>query len=203
MSVDAVKNFAGRSQQERIVDFLNEVGMLRHTPRTGYQFLGSGQENVAEHSFRTAVIGHVLARLAGIAPERVVFLCLFHDLHEARTGDFNYVNHMYNHAESRVALTHATAGTGLEDEVLNGFQELQDSVSIESRLAHDADQLDFILNLKAESDKGNAFALDWLENACKRLVTEEGRSLASVIMQTDHNLWWYAGADRSWWEKHR
>ena len=48
----------GRDRLTRVVDFLNECGMLRKTPRTGYQFLGSGSENVAEHSFRTAVIGH-------------------------------------------------------------------------------------------------------------------------------------------------
>ena len=39
--------------------FLYEVGMLKKTPRTGYRFLGSGEESVAEHSFRTAVIGYV------------------------------------------------------------------------------------------------------------------------------------------------
>ena len=31
----------------RLADFVFELGMLRKTPRTGYQFLGSGAENVA------------------------------------------------------------------------------------------------------------------------------------------------------------
>ena len=83
-------------QLGRLADFCNEVGMLRHTPRNGYAFLGSGRENVAEHSYRVSVLGYALARLAGADPARVAFLCLFHDLHEARTGDFNYVNHRYN-----------------------------------------------------------------------------------------------------------
>ncbi|MGE4193968.1 MAG: phosphohydrolase, partial [Pseudodesulfovibrio sp.] len=39
-----------RGRLTRIVDIFNECGMLRKTPRTGYQFLGSGSENVAEHS---------------------------------------------------------------------------------------------------------------------------------------------------------
>ena len=46
---------------KRTAEFLFEVGMLKRTPRTGYQFLGSGGESVADHSFRTAVIGYVLA----------------------------------------------------------------------------------------------------------------------------------------------
>ena len=37
--------------------------MLKKTPRTGYQFLGTGKESVAEHSFRTAIIGYVLASI--------------------------------------------------------------------------------------------------------------------------------------------
>ena len=44
-------------QLERITDFFHEAGHLRHTPRSGYAFLGSGSENVAEHSYRTSVIG--------------------------------------------------------------------------------------------------------------------------------------------------
>ncbi|MDO9081998.1 MAG: HD domain-containing protein, partial [Humidesulfovibrio sp.] len=54
-----------RSRMTRLADFLFECGMLRKTPRTGYQFLGTGSENVAEHSFSTAVIGFVLAQMAG------------------------------------------------------------------------------------------------------------------------------------------
>ena len=95
-------------QLGRLADFCNEVGMLRHTPRSGYAFLGSGRENVAEHSYRVSVLGYALARLAGADPARVTFLCLFHDLHEARTGDFNYVNHRYNQCRARQALEDAT-----------------------------------------------------------------------------------------------
>ena len=58
--------------------------MLKRTPRSGFQFLGSGAESVAEHSFRTAIIGYTLARLDGQADTgRVVQLCLFHDVPEA------------------------------------------------------------------------------------------------------------------------
>ena len=80
-------------QLERITDFFHEAGHLRHTPRSGYAFLGSGSENVAEHSYRTSVIGYTLATLAGADAARVPFLCLLHNPHEARTGAFNYVNH--------------------------------------------------------------------------------------------------------------
>ena len=184
---------------ERLADFFNEVGMLRHTPRTGYAFLGSGKENVAEHSYRVSVMGYVLARMCGLDPARVTFLCLFHDLHEARTGDFNYVNHRYDQCQARRALEDCVDGTGLEADVLPLWDELAAGASPESVLAHDADQLDLICNLKAELDKGNAFAAQWLESAVKRLRSPEARELAEVVLRTDHNRWWYGRVEKDWW----
>lgn len=196
-----ILNMQGRSRLERLTDFINEAGMLRFTPRTGYQFLGTGAENVAEHSHRTAIIGYVLARLAGADAARTVLLCLFHDLHEARTGDFNYVNRMYNTTNARRALEHASAGTGIEDDILPLWDELAENVSAEAKLAHDADQLDLIFNLKRESEKGNTFADAWLANALKRLKTPQGQELAAVAKDTPTFFWWYNGPAPKWWEE--
>ena len=196
-------NFQDRDQMHRLADFINEVGMLRFTPRTGYQFLGTGSENVAEHSHRTAVIGYVLAKLAGADPARTALLCLFHDLAEARTGDFNYVNRMYNTTQPRLAMEHATEGTGLSEDVLGFWDELEDNASLEAQLAHDADQLDLIFNLKRESECGNKFADQWLGNSLQRLRTEQGRQLGAVVMETPTSFWWYNGPGNRWWEKKR
>ena len=188
-------------QLPRVADFLFEAGMLRRTPRSGYQFLGSGQENVAEHSFRTSVIGYVLAMRTGADVGRTVCLCLFHDIHEARIGDFNYVNRIYNICDVEKALCHAMEGTGLTEEMIGQWRELEDAKTLESRLAQDADQLDFILNLKEEMDLGNRFAAKWLEGALPRLRTREAKDLADEIMQTDIDRWWFARPDKSWWSR--
>ena len=190
-----------RDRLTRLADFLFEVGMLRKTPRTGYQFLGSGAENVAEHSFRTAVIGFVLAEMRGADPLRTMALCLFHDLHEARTGDFNYVNKLYNTCDCKRALTDALTGTGLREKILDTWEELEQSQSPEAILAHDADQLDLIVNLKEELDLGNRYAAKWLDCSLERLRTDEARSLARTVMETDHTDWWFQGPDRLWWSK--
>ena len=197
---DFNKHLHDRSQNERIVDFINEVGMLRRTPRTGYQFLGTGAENVAEHSHRVSIIGFVLAKLAGADIAQTVFLCLFHDLAEARTGDFNYVNKMYNSANARLAMQHATEGTGIEEDVLSYWDELEEGASLEAKLAHDADQLDFLFNLKSESEKGNKFALQWMDSAVKRINTQLGKEIAKTVIETPSSYWWFNGPDADWWE---
>ena len=186
---------------KRLADFIFELGMLRKTPRTGYQFLGSGAENVAEHSYRTTMIGFMLARQAGADIARTVLLCLFHDVHEARIGDFNYVNRIYNTSNPELALTHALEGTGLRQEGLDLWRELEAGQTLEARLAQDADQLDFIANLKEEQDLGNPNAAKWLEHALPRLKTELARELAQAILETDPDTWWFTRPDASWWRK--
>lgn len=188
-------------QWKRIADFIFELGMLRKTPRTGYQFLGSGAENVAEHSFRTAMIGYVLAQKSGADVARTVLLCLFHDVHEARIGDFNYVNRIYNTCNPELALEHALEGTGLRTDVVDMWRELEGEDTVEAGLAHDADQLDFIANLKEEQDLGNPYAAKWLHHAVLRLQTKIGQECAEALLATDHADWWFERPDASWWRK--
>ncbi len=190
---------AEQDQLRRLTDFFHEAGMLRHTPRSGYAFLGSGRESVAEHSHRTAIIGYALARLSGADPARTALLCLFHDLAEARTGDLNYVQQIYCTADERSALTDAVAGTGLEQDVLGLHTEFEARETLEALLAKDADQLDLILNLKRESDLGNRYADTWLDSAEQRLQTPLARKLAATIRRFDHTDWWFLGPDAEWW----
>jgi len=96
---------------KRIAEFLFEAGMLKRTPRSGWQFLGSGSESVADHTFQTAIISFALARLVGtVDAERVVLLALVHDLPEARTGDLNYMNQKYVAADEKQAARDLAAG---------------------------------------------------------------------------------------------
>jgi len=200
---DHVKNMTQAPDPElkQLADFLFEVGMLRKTPRSGFQFLGSGRESVAEHSYRTAMIGYVLARKCDVSWERVMLMCLVHDLHEARVGDFNYVNRLYNSADESRAFRDAVERTGPDDHLLRAVEELEATRTEESRLARDADQLDLILTLKEEQDLGNPYAPKWLHHALKRLRTEYGRDLAQTILATDHTDWWFASVDSGWWSR--
>lgn len=196
---NALENFGQRSRQRRLTDLLFEAGMLRKTPRTGYQFLGSGSENVAEHSFRAALIGYVLADMSGADKEHTAMLCLIHDFHEARTGDFNYVNSLYNTSRQRDAMQDALKGTGLSKSLLPLWDEQDQEETLESQLAKDADQIDLILNLVEERNLGNKYAVKWLETAVKRIDTPTGQELVDEILKSDHTDWWHEGPDKNWW----
>ncbi|MDQ7782855.1 MAG: HD domain-containing protein [Desulfomonilaceae bacterium] len=183
-----------------IADFLFEVGMLKRTPRSGFQFLGTGRETVAEHSLRCAVIGFVLARMSGeLATDRVVYMCLFHDLVEARTGDLNYVNKRYVKADEEAAVSDMTSGLPFGDEIRRLTEEFNERSTPEAEAAHDADQIEMILQLKELGDLGNRYARDWIASAVKRLRTDDGRRLARSILNTDFSAWWFKEKDDEWW----
>jgi putative hydrolase of HD superfamily len=186
---------------KNLANFFFEVGMLKRTPRTGFQFLGSGAQSVAEHSFRTAIIGYTLARLDGtVDTGRVVQLCLFHDIPEARIGDLNYVAKKYVKADEERAVADLARTLPFGDEYRETLEEFGAGESQEARLAHDADQLEMILALKEYKDVGNQYADEWYPFSVRRLRTDLARRLAETIWMTDSSRWWFDD-DGEWWVK--
>jgi len=182
-----------------LINFLFEVGMLKKTPRTGYQFLGSGKESVAEHSFRMTLIGYLLSLQEPKADAmKTTLMCLFHDLHEARTGDHNYVNKRYVQIDEDKAVQDLAKGLPIRDEIVSLTREFTEGKSLEACISRDADQLDLILSLKEEQDLGNPYARERLRYAVKRLQTESARKMAQEILQTDSTEWWFE-KKTEWW----
>jgi putative hydrolase of HD superfamily len=186
---------------KNIANFLFEAGMLKRTPRSGFQFLGSGAESVAEHIFRTTYIGYALGKLAaGVDVNRMIKMCLFHDLPEARTGDLNYVNKKYVTANEKKAIDDLAQTLPFGSEIRELIEEFNEGRTEEACLARDADQLEMILALKEYKDDGNKYADEWLAFSQKRLQTQAAQKLAEVILETDSSLWWFSDKG-DWWIK--
>jgi putative hydrolases of HD superfamily len=182
-----------------IADFLFEVGMLKKTPRSGFQFLGSGCESVAEHVLQTLYIGYVLCKMDPTANELTVLrLCLVHDLPEARTGDMNYMNKKYVQVDEKKAVRELSEPLFFGGEIEASIEEFNGRETNESLIAHDADQLSLILQLKECGDLGNKYSQEWIQFAVRRLATETARRLAESIIDPDSTNWWFN--DKSdWW----
>jgi putative hydrolase of HD superfamily len=175
-----------------IVNLLFEARILKKLPRSGFHFLGSGRESVAEHAFLTTFIGYVLAQIAPDLDQlKVLQMCLLHDLTEARTGDLNYVQKKYVAADEAKALADLAQkvpfGSGME-EIL---REFNGGETLEAQVARDADHLSLILELKALSDLGYHGPEGWLPHVMGRLRTEAGRALAKDVLKTASDAWWF------------
>jgi putative hydrolase of HD superfamily len=184
---------------DAIANFLFEVGMLKRTPRTWLQFLGSGEESVAEHVFRVVFIGYALARLEQDVDElKVLKMCFLHDLPEARIGDLNYVNKKYVTADETKAIRDLAETIPFGGDIEQIIEEFNRAETREAQLSNDADQLELILMLKEYKDLGNKYADEWISFALKRLRTDKAQALARAIIDTDSTSWWFKDK-RDWW----
>jgi putative hydrolase of HD superfamily len=176
---------------KNIANLLFKANILKKIPRSGYHFLGAGRESVAEHSFSTAFIAFVMAQMIPDANAyRLIAMCLVHDLPEAKTGDLNYVQKKYVTANENKAIEHIVNRLPFGENLSDLISEFNERQTIESKLAHDADQLSLILDLKTLSDIGYEPPKKWLRFALNRLETKIGQEMARSIMETEWDAWW-------------
>ena len=109
---------------KEITRFIYELGILVKTPRSGFWFLGTGNQSVAEHICRAAMIGYILSYLTPAANKnRVIFLCLIHDLGESRTSDLNYVHQKYGRLAEDEAVKDLSVNLPFGQEIKKAFGE--------------------------------------------------------------------------------
>jgi putative hydrolase of HD superfamily len=174
--------------------------MLSKTPRSGFFFLGSGEQSIAEHTNRVTYIGFTLAQMAGdVDLLKILQICMFHDFAEARTSDLNYVHQKYVKSDEHKAMSDLISSVPFGDKIENIIFEYEERKSKESILAKDADNLEFILSLKEQYDIGNEKAKSWITSAVKRLKTEEAKKLGEKIVKTDSDRWWFSDKKGDWW----
>lgn len=176
---------------DNITKLIFEARYLKKLKRSGYTFLENGEESVAEHSFLITIISYALAKLNKSADDRkIVLMSLFHDLPESRTGDINYVQRRYVFKDEEKAIDDITKDLFFGDEIKSLLSEFNEGKTIEAQLAADADQISFLIDLKVLKDKGARSVGKWIDAVEKRLKTEEGKKLASKIMDSDSDAWW-------------
>jgi putative hydrolases of HD superfamily len=176
---------------KKIANLLFEAKMLKEIPRSGYHFLGVGKESVAEHCFSATFIAYVISRMEPeIDALKLICMCLIHDLPEARIGDLNTVHKKYIKADETKALKDTIEGLVFGKNLTDLFDEFSAGRSIEAKLAHDADQLALVLELKDLMDIGYKPPESWIQNVISRLATETGRKIAQAVMDTRRDAWW-------------
>jgi putative hydrolases of HD superfamily len=181
-------------------NFVYEMGIHKQTPRSGFWFLGSGNQSVAEHLFRTALIAYALAHMTPkIDKSKVLLMALTHDLGEGRTGDLNYIHQRYGRLDEKQAIEDMGRNLPFGAEILELYIEEQARITPESKLVKDADQLEWIASLREEEAKGNIKSKAWIKSAIKRLKTPAGKKVGEMLLKTHPDAWWFDQGDK-WFE---
>ena len=183
---------------KKIINFLYEVGTAKNLIRCHHQLIKESTDTIATHSFRVAIIGLILAKLERVNNEdRVLKMCLLHDLAELRTGDANFLNKYYRVENEEKAIQDQWQDIIGGKEIISLLKEYNKGNSREAIVAKDADILEQIfLQKEYLSEKPYDFK-KWHLYHQKRLKTKSALKIARLVPKTETMDWVYIFAGLS------
>jgi len=180
-----------QSNLNHLTDFIFEMGTLRNMRRMHTQVIPNSNDTIASHSFRTVIIGYLLAEMEGVNKEKVLKMALFHDIPEARTGDPNFINKFYVKDQEEKAYCDQVTNLPAENELKTLFNEYNEKKTKEAIVAKDADTLDqLFLEKEVLNEKPEDFA-KWHEFSVRKLKTKSAKQLAKSIKNRNPMQWFY------------
>ncbi len=189
----------GRGVHE-ILRFLFEMRVLRREKHKGFLLIGCADSevgSVAEHSWRTAVLGYILAVMEKYErPEEVATICVFHDIGETRIGDLHYVAKRYVKADKEKAVEEQTEDLGELGKKIkrlslrSSYKNPKDKAGI---IARDADLVEQAIAAYELIKKGYPAAQEWIDNVKKRVKTKSAKKLLKALEDAPNPYYWWEG----------
>ena len=184
------------NKEKNIINFLAEAGQLKRVKRSGWWVIGiKDPESVAEHCFRCAVLGYILAKMEKADPYKVAMMALFNDIHEARINDLHKMGHSYidfREAEMKVfkeQMALLPAIMGVELSALRGEYDKQSSK--EAVVARDADILECVFQAKEYLESGSKDAQSFIDVGKKYLKCRSAKLLVKSMRSWKSKDWWF------------
>ncbi len=179
-----------------IVKFFVELGQLKRVKRSGWWLAGiKNPESVAEHSYRAAIMGKIIAELEGADSTKVMSMVLIHDIPEARINDLHKVGARYidfqkaekdSFKEQLDRLPKKIA-----DEFYSLFMEMEEKKTKEAVIAKDVDLLECAFQAKEYLEQSYKDAENWIDNVEKGLKTKSAKEILKIMKKSGANDWWY------------
>ncbi|MFG1779997.1 HD family hydrolase [Micromonospora sp. NPDC049051] len=175
------------------MSFIFEAGVLKRAARTGWWFAGVKQpESIAEHSFRTALIGMMLAAMEGADPARVSMLCVLHDTQETRVTDIPHIAKRYLTAVPNTTVTAdqvAACPPVVADTIAAAVAEYEAGETLESVVARDADKLECLVQAVEYRHQGVGDVQRWIDSSRAALKTGSAHRLADAALAGQPLAW--------------
>jgi len=181
---------------KKAVNFIFELNQLKRVRHAGFQLTGvKDPDSIAEHAWRAAQIGYILAVMEGAAnPDRVATMVLIHDNGEARIGDQHKLAARYFNTDQAEDRAFSEQLENLEDKISvdwkKCFAEFENRNTKEGIIAKDADWLEQAFQAKEYVDLGYQSAVDLINNVEKALETESAKKLLREMKNVKFSDWW-------------
>jgi putative hydrolase of HD superfamily len=193
---------AAKSDYGKDINFLFEMGNIRFIDRLWRRFLRAEFANLAEHHFRVFWIALIIAEREGAKVDtgKIAKMAVMHDIAESRTGDADYLSRQYVDRNEELGIKDMLAGTALEKEFLELWEEYETRDSLESKIVKDADNLDVDFELAEQASSGVPLQAKWQDNrrfvAANKLYTETAKQMFAELASADPHDWHFTGRTR-------
>lgn len=171
-----------------LLDFFNIVANLKNIPRQGWidKLNIQNPESVADHTFSLTMMSMIYSDIRNLDTLKVLKMSLLHDLVESTTGDFtpNQITKkektiIENKAFNKI-IKHLPKK--ISDEFLILWKELQNNSTPESKLVHELDKLEMVLQAKIYEKKGDNNIESFLISSKKYIQNKELKELFKKII---------------------
>ena len=178
----------------RDLEFLYEIGSLRHMPRQWRRFGLADTQNITEHHFRVIWLALVIAAREGVKnTDKIVKMALVHDVAESRTNDVDYLSRQYVEQNEEKAIQDILAETSVQKEFMELWREYEGRETIEAKIVKDADNLDVDLEMRELGARGHDLEAIWEKHrtplAAKNLYTKSARKIYKEIRASSPHDW--------------
>ena len=180
---------------KKIVNYFFEINNLKRIKRSGSWIAGiKDPDTIAEHVFRTAQIGYVIAELEKVDSNKVLLMCLFHDNAEVRIGDHHKIMARYIDTKKAEKQAFKDQVQNLPEligsKIENTFCEFNKKESKEAIVAKDADLLELAMQAKEYLELGYQGKQNWLDNIKLAIQTKTGKEMFEAIEKGSMTDWW-------------
>lgn len=177
---------------DAVVRLTFELAQLREEARHGWKRIFENPESVAEHTQRAAVLGYLVAHRENFNdPNLIATMILFHDIHEARTGDADVIQRKYVKLDEQRAASDQVSGLGKAGQaIINMWNEVENANTDAGRIAKDAEILEMAFTARELVVHGNEDAQSWINGLKGRVCTNSGKELLEIINRSDPGNWW-------------
>ncbi|MGI5959742.1 MAG: HD domain-containing protein [Massiliimalia sp.] len=151
---------------KQLLSFLHAVEPLKYNTRHSWTSSGR-QESVAEHSWRLALMAYLVKDEFPQADiDKVILMCLVHDLGEAVTGDIPAFYKEEQHRSVERKAVHALLDplpSPFREELSQLFQEMEAQQTVEAKLYKALDKMECLIQHN-EADIKTWLDLEYSEN---------------------------------------
>ncbi|MGX6977663.1 HD domain-containing protein [Vagococcus elongatus] len=150
-------------ESRKLLELMSLAEKLKNTTRHSWTSSGR-QESVAEHSWRLAFMAFFMKdEFPEVDMEKVILMCLFHDLGEAVTGDIPTFNKTKNDEiteNKEIQYFLNTLPKMYKDELAPLFKEMDEQLTLEAKLYKALDKLEVLIQHN-ESDLSTWIPLEY------------------------------------------